>query len=276
MMFFWLNWLIRRNAMMIINTVDMQMLIVLKWTESAWYYSNYMSLIAIVMFFLRPLMWLLFPIISELTNKNQIYKLWLLQDFLYKYIIMFTTSISVLLLIFWEVLAVIFFWENFLYSGTLLKYLAFFWIFQVLFTINLSILWWIWKIYLARNILVISMILNVLANFLLIPYLWALWAWISTVMARWLIAISSFYFVNKNLKINFDLKFYFKNIFIIMLIWVVYHYAIPHIFILENIYRYTNLIYLLIMWFWAYIILMILNIWEIKYFSNEVKQFLKR
>lgn len=276
MMLFWLNVLIWSNALLIINTVDMQMLMVISWSENAWYYTNYMSLLGILMLFLGPIMWLIFPIISELNSKGQIEKLKLLQDFFYKYIIIFTLSLSILLAVFWEVLSVIFFWENFLYSGSILKYLAFFWVFQIMFSINLSILWWIWKLHITRNILIIAMIINVFLNLILIPTFWALGAWISTVIAWLLIAIFSFYFINKNIRINFDYKFCLKNIFLIMLIWIAYHYTIPHIFILENIYRYTNLIYLLIMWFWAYIILILFNIWEIKYFTKEIKWFLKK
>ena len=99
-----------------------------------------MSLLKIVMLFLSPILGLLFPIISELNSKGQIEKLRLLQNFLYKYFLVFAFSIVVLLLVFGEVLSVVLFGEDFLYSGTLLQYLAIFGIFKVLFTINLAIL----------------------------------------------------------------------------------------------------------------------------------------
>lgn len=275
LLLFWLNALIASNAMIIINNIDMQMLLIFSNSINAWYYTNYMSLIMIMSLFISPILGLIFPIISELNSKKDISKLSLLQDFFYKYFVFFAFSIWVLLVVFWEVLSLILFWENFLYSGVLLKYLWIFWVFQIIFTINLSILAWIWKLNISRNILVFTMLLNIILNYILIPILWALWAWIATIISWIIIALFSFYYVNKSTKINFDLLFYIKNVSIILMIWVLFYLIIPSVFILENSYRYTNLLYLLFMWMWAYIILALLNIWEIKKFYNDFKKFKK-
>jgi len=216
---FWLNALIASNAMIIISSVDMQMLLVLSDSANAWYYTNYMSLAVIIWFFIGPILWIIFPIISELSSKKNIKKLSLMQDFLYKYFVFFALSIWVLLVVFWEVISVILFWEDFLYSGTLLRYLWIFWVFQIIFSINLSILAWIWKLNISRNILIFTMILNIILNSILIPSLWALWAGIATVISWVIIALSSFYYVNKSTKINFDWVFYIKNT---MIIWEVF------------------------------------------------------
>lgn len=275
MIYFWINALIWINAMMLIANMDMQMILAISWTIEAWYYTNYMSLIAISMAFLVPIIWLLFPIISELHNKNNYEKLKLFTSFLYKYILVFSISICVLLMVFWEVVSVVLFWQDFLYSWTLLSYLAIFWIFQLIFSINLPFISGIWKNYINRNILVLALILNIVLNIVLIYLYWALWAWIATWITWIFIAISTFYFVNKYIWINFDKLFLVKNIFIIFIIWISYKFIIPDLFVLENTYRFKNLAYLIVMWFWAYILILLLNIWEVKNIFREVKSFRK-
>lgn len=275
MILFWLNSFIWTNAMMLIVNIDMQMILVISWKIEAWYYTNYMSLIAISMFFLSPIIWLLFPIISEFHNKNNYEKLKLLINFLYKYVIIFSISVCVLLLVFWEVVSVVLFWQDFLYSWTLLNYLAIFWIFQLIFSLNLPFISGIWKNYINRNILVLALIFNVLLNIILIYFYWALWAWIATWFTWFFIALATFYFANKYIWINFDKLFLIKNIFLISIIWIIYYLLIPELFILENDYRFTNLAYLLIMWFWAYILILLLNIWEVKNILREIKSFRK-
>ena len=270
---FWLHGLIAANALMIIHNIDMQMLLVISGTEDAWYYTNYMSLIGIVAFLLTPLISLLFPIITELHSKWNIEKLRLLQDFFYKYILIFTLSVVVLLWVFWEVLWVVLYGEDFLMSGTLLQYLAVFWIFQIIFTINFAILMGIWRIKERTQILVWTLILNIILNLILIPLYWALWAWLATGVSWVVIALSSFYYVHTHLRVNFNWRFYIKNIFIISLIWVSYYIIWNDIFILENTFRFVNLIYLLTLWWLAYLILSLSNLWEIKMLLKELKSF---
>ena len=273
---FWLNSFIWANAMMFIVNMDMQMILAISGTTEAWYYSNYMSLIAISMIFLSPIIGLLFPITSEFHNKNNYQKLRLLISFLYKYILIFSISVCMLLLVFWEVLAVVLFWEDFLYSGTILNYLALFAIFQLIFSINLSFIWWIGKNYINRNILMIALIINILLNLVFIYFYWAFWAWIATWITWTFIALSSFYFVCKYIWIDFDRLFLVKNIILIAVIWIIYYLIIPDIFILENIYRYVNFVYLLLMWFWAYLVFLLFNTKEYKYFMSEVRSFRRK
>ena len=274
-MFFWISALIAANAMLIIKNIDMQMLLIISWAESAGYYTNYMSLIAIVMFFLSPILWLLFPIISELKSKGQIEKLKLLQNFLYKYFIVFAFSIIFLLGVFGEEIAVILFWEDFLYSGTLLSYLVIFGIFKLIFTINLAILMWIWEAKKRTNILIWVMVLNIVLNALLIPTLGALGAGIATGISWAVIAVASFYFVNQHQKINFDWLFYGKNFLFLLIISSIYYLFAKDLFVLENAYRYSNLMYIVAIWFFTYLIMFGLNFKEAKIFVKELKRFKK-
>ncbi|MCH8519034.1 flippase [Candidatus Gracilibacteria bacterium] len=272
---FGLHGLIAANAMMIIHNIDMQMLLILSDTENAGYYTNYMSLIGIATLLLTPIISLLFPIISELYSKGNTEKLGLLQDFFYKYILIFTLSVVVLLGVFGEVLGVVLYGQDFLYSGTLLQYLAVFGIFKVIFAINFAILMGIGHIKKRTNILIGVLILNIVLNIILIPLYGALGAGLATGISWTLMALASFYYVYQHLPIHFDWVFYIKNTCIIGVLGVIYSLFHTDIFVLENTYRYTNLAYLLVLGFVTYLILSLCNLKEIKNIFRELKRFRK-
>ncbi|UFX82745.1 polysaccharide biosynthesis C-terminal domain-containing protein [Candidatus Absconditicoccus praedator] len=273
--FFGMSALIASNAMLIIKNIDLQMLLVIGGAESAGYYTNYMSLMAIVMFFLSPILGILFPIISELKSKGQMDKLELLQDFLYKYFIVFAFSIIFLLGVFGEEISVILFGEEFLYSGTLLTYLVIFAVFKLIFTINLAILMGIGEAKKRTNILVAVMILNIILNILLIPTLGALGAGIATGVSWAVIAITSFYFVYQHQKINFDWFFYGKNLLFLLVVSTIYYLFTKDIFVLENAYRWENLLYIVLIGVFTYLLMLGLNFKEAKIFVKELKRFRK-
>jgi O-antigen/teichoic acid export membrane protein len=275
LLLFWVNALIVSNAIIIINNIDIQMLIIISWIENAWYYTNYTSLVNISMFIIIPIISILFPIISELNSKWKLKEIKKLQNFMYKYFITFSIIISIFLLVFWKILAVILYWQDFLYSWVLLQYLAIFGIFKIISVINFAILLWIWKVKERTKILLSVLIINIVLNLLFIPSLWSFWAWLATSISWLCISIFSFYYVNKNIKINLSYIFYIKNIAIISIIWIICYFIIPYLFILENTYRYENLIYLFLIVFLVFIILILSNIKEYKNISKELKNIKK-
>ena len=88
------------------------------------------------------------------------------------------------------------------------------------------------------------MILNIVLNALLIPSLGALGAGIATGISWAVIAVASFYFVNQHQKINFDWLFYGKNFLFLLIISSIYYLFAKDLFVLENAYRYSNLMYI--------------------------------
>lgn len=58
------------NVGVILSQIDMQLLLVLKGTEEAGYYSNYLSLIGIPFLFTSPIIAFLFPVISSFHGKS--------------------------------------------------------------------------------------------------------------------------------------------------------------------------------------------------------------
>ncbi len=275
MLHFWINTIIATNAMAIISNLDMQMLVVLVWNESAWYYSNYYALLSIATLFLNPILALIFPIISELNSKNDNFKLKLLLDFLYKYFVVFAFSMWLLLFVFGKVLSLVFFKEIYLYSGELLRYFSFFGVLQIIFSINFSFLYWVGKSKITRNIMMIGLIINLILNFLLIPKFEAIWAGIATVISWFIIVLFTFYETKKIIKIDIPYKFYLKNICIILFLWIIYDWIVQKYFILKDSYRLENLIYMSIMWIIFYVLFGFFNYSEIKRFLWEFRWFRK-
>jgi hypothetical protein len=82
--------------------------------------------------------------------------------------------------------------------------------------------------------------------------------------------ILSFKIINENQKITIDWSFFLKNTIFIG-IWGIIIYLIKNnLFILEDIYRYTNLLYLIIIWLIFWIYLGIVNRKEVWILKREI------
>ncbi len=270
---FGLSALLAANAMLIIKNVDMQMLLVISGAEDAGYYSNYMSLMLIVMFFITPILSILYPIISELHSKWQLHKLSMLQSFLYKYVVVFAVSMIVFLWVFGEEIAVIFFGESFVYSGTLISLLAIFGLCKIIFSINFAILMWLWEVRKRANILIIVMLINIILNSILIPLRWALGAWIATGISWTIIAATTLYYVYQHQPIQWDRWFYTKNFILLILLWGTSYFITKDWFVLDNVYRYINLQQIISIWIIYYILIILTNLQEMKWLIHTIQQF---
>ena len=116
--------------------VIQQIVIVMIGPESAWYYTNFSTLFGISGVIIWPIMWLIFPIVSELVTKKDTHKLSLLFNFFYTYFSLFSFSLAILFLFLWKELALIIFWTKFLLSGTLLSISSIFIICNNLYLLN--------------------------------------------------------------------------------------------------------------------------------------------
>ena len=65
------------QAATILSQIDMQMIIYLLWTNDAWFYTNYLSIIGIPIIIIWPIFALLFPIFSEMYAKKEYNKIYL-------------------------------------------------------------------------------------------------------------------------------------------------------------------------------------------------------
>ncbi len=262
-------------ALKIINKIDLQMVMFFLWPEQAGFYTNFISLLTLLTLCLSPLLGFVFPIVSELASKQQYDKITLLQEFLYKYFITFALSISVLLAVLWPVIATVLFSDSYITSWLILMYIALFGVFKIIFKINFGILMWMGHSWQRTMILVFVVIFNIILNIILIPTIWVIWAGLATGLSWMLIAIASFRLLQRNIDIKIDWIFYLKNLIIIWILGGLVLYYKDVIFVLDDVYRFQNLAYLITIGVVYYIILAGFNVNQLKYFYNQLKKFKK-
>ena len=262
-------------ALKIINKIDLQMVMLFLGPEQAGFYTNFVSLLTLLTFFLSPLLGFVFPIVSELASKQQYEKISLLQEFLYKYFITFAFSISVLLAILWPTIAAVLFSDSYVTSWLILMYVALFGVFKIMFNINFGILMWLGHSWQRTLILVFVLIFNIILNLILIPTIWVIWAGLATGLSWMLIAIASFRLLNRNIDIKIDWLFYLKNLIIIWILGGLLFYYKDMIFVLDDVYRFQNLAYIIIIGISYYLILAGFNINQLKYFYKQLQKFKK-
>jgi stage V sporulation protein B len=159
------------NVGVLLSQVDMLLIIYFLGMKDTWYYSTYLSLIAIPFIFLTPIIGFLFPVISELSWRKDDTKIHLLVDRFWLYFSITWLWTSLFLFQMWEELSLLFFWEKFLFSGTILQYSAPFIVCNILAQINFQVLSGRGDIRKKIEILLLALILNIILNLLLIPHL---------------------------------------------------------------------------------------------------------
>lgn len=247
-----------------------QMVLYFLWAENAWYYSNFLSLFYIWTILIGPITWLIFPIVSELIEKKDSYKLWLLYSFFYNYFSILILSFSTLFIALWTDISIALFWKQYLTSWVLLEYTWFFLLFSLLSTYNYSVLAWMWKVKERVYITWISCLLTIISSYILINLYWIYWAWFSFWLSmffnRWL----SLYLIKKEwFSLKFDFWFIFKNILIFIILWFLISYFKCYFFDLDwN--RRILILKLIIMWLWFYLLVWLLNVNIFKRLKNEI------
>lgn len=156
------------NIGMVLGQIDMQIIIFFLWEVSAWYYSGYLALIGIPFVFLSPMIAFLFPVISELTGRNDTAGIWKIWGAFAKYLTIIAVWLSVFFLFFGVPFSVVFFWSGYEISGDILKFSAPFLFFNFLIQLNFQILAGIGRIRERAKILSITLICNIALNLLFI------------------------------------------------------------------------------------------------------------
>lgn len=260
------------NVNLLLSQVDQQFVIYFLWTEAAWYYANYLSLIMSFSVIVSPLLAYLFPLTTELIEKKQLSQLITLKNMFYKYFSLFAISVSWLFMVLGEEIATILFWIKFLYSWTLLTYSSLFLIFYVLFSINLSFLAGMWKAKQRAKIIVLALIINITLNYIFIQFRGMIWVISATILSRILLYYMSYKIINEDWEIIFNWSYFIKNISIIMVLCILLYYYKEIIFTMVDSYRYTNIFYLLIIFIIYYSIITLFNLSSIKMLLHEIKR----
>ena len=169
------------------------------------------------------------------------------------------------------------FWEKFLTSWIILQYSVLFLIFNYLLQINFNILAWVWRIKTRVKILWIALIFNFFANLYLIKTIWVQGAALATWLWWVLIFTLSEIALWKNFRVNIDLKYLFKNLFSMWILWYILYFYQKEIFwIFWEIFRFWSfwmIILIGIIWFMVF---WVINFREGKIFWWEVKKLRKK
>ena len=264
------------NASILLGQIDQQMIIVLMWPESAGYYSNYLSLWQISTVIIWPIFALLFPMFTELLAKKDKEKTSLLQNFLYTYLTVFTLSLSTLFLILWPEIASILFGVKFAISGQLLQFSTIFLFLWMLLNINFSMLWSMWKVKTNVKILWIAAFMNIILNYLLIPWVGLYGAIIATIWWTIFMRIYSNYVIKKDFPLSIQRKYLGKNIILFIILWLWLFYFKNKLFILDDTLRYYNLGIIVLVGITYYFIISVFNYKRLIILKNQILQILKQ
>lgn len=263
------------NIWTLLWNVDQQLVVNKLWAESSWYFTNMLSLLNIFIAIVSPLLWLLFPIATELSTRNEKEKFKLLESTMYTHFAFLAIVIWGIFLVFWQEISVLLYWEKFRFSWELLQILWPCLIFNCLSSLNFYLLAWLWKIKQRFVILLVSLIVNVSCNILVLFVLNLYLHAVITVLALsrivqfiwWLI------YIRKEYPFNFDRKFFFKNILIVWILCGMFWWIknISTLFY-PNQNRWQLLFMLAGICMIYAIIIAWFNRWKIKLLRNEVKK----
>lgn len=199
----------------VFGQIIQQMVVYFLGAEAAGYYANFLSLFYIGNVLLGPIMGLIFPMVSELIEKKDQKKLWLLFSFFYNYFSVLILSISILFIALWPEIAIALFGEKYQASGQLLSRTWFFLIFNILTGFNFSVLAGLGEIKERVKILGISTLITILFTCLSIKFWGLRGAGISfgiSYLALWGL---SFPYLIKTGEFNIQWKFIIKNLIIL-------------------------------------------------------------
>lgn len=259
--------LLAANVGTILWQLDMQLIIYLLWPMEAGYYTNYLSIIWIPFLVITPIFWFLFPVISELSSKNETDKITTIKTMFYKYFSIIAIIVSVFAFVFAKEIAIILYSEKFRMSWIIMQYSIFFLIFNFLLQINFQILAWIGKVKERLKILVIWLVINLILNLILIHYMWV----VGSALATWITWIPIFYLSHlktKKFSSNFDYKFFIKNIIFAAILWIWMQYLIVIQLVWKT--RTQMLFWILLIGFLYIITFGLFNMKEWKMFITEL------
>ncbi len=269
---FWV--LMASNIGSVLWQIDMQLVIYILGGKEAGYYTNYLSIIGMPFLFVTPIIAFMFPVISELFWRGDLTKITMLKNVFYKYFSIIAIAISVFFFVFWTELAIVLFWSNFSTSGEILKYSAFFLIFNLLLQINFQILGGIGQARGRVKILGIGFVFNLVLNLILIKYFWSRWSSLAVGISWipiWWMSLRAI----KQFPLAFDWKFLGKNIIWIALLWGAFFWIkqIYPILNLKTIYVFWILIWVILLFAWFFAVI---NFSEWKRFIWEILSIMKK
>lgn len=260
------------NAIHIFGQVIQQLVIVMLWPESAWYYTNFLSLFGISSLLIWPIIGLIFPMVSELITKKDTNKLKLLFSFFYTYFFVFSFLLAVFMIVLWPEIASVLFGQKFILSGELLSWWAIFTIITIFVGFNFSVMAGMWKIRERVKILFISILLVTILSIVGMYSIWIL----GSVLALWvsytLLFILSLRLIHKEIPFGVEWKFIVKNIIIWIGLGGILWWLKINTFVIDDLMRMHNLWKTMIFGLWFFVVFGILNYKKILLLKDEMKK----
>lgn len=268
-----LLWLIWLWAWSILSQIDMQMVIYMLWTTSAWYYANYLTIIAIPFIIIGPIFWLLLPLFSELYSKGEELKIAKLKNIFIENILPIGLLFNAFFFIYAENLAYILYGEKFITSWYILQYSILFLIFNFLLKVNYYIFWGIWQLWIRVKITMIAIIFNIILNIIFINKIGVFGAALSTWLWWILIWVLSEIYLRKQYSLNLKILPLLKNITIIAAMSTISYYFASNLF--DNQSRIYSLFLLGVIFLTWFCVFYLINYNQTKEFIREIKKIKK-
>lgn len=262
------------STITLFSVLDQQFIMQFLWIESVWYHANFISILMMFSIIVSPILWLCYPIVTELYIKKETEKLNVFINMIIKYICVFSLFLSWIFIIFWSDLWYILFGSKFIYSWELSSYWAPFIIFNNLARIFFWILAWIWQVKQRMKVLIITLLFNIMSLycFFWIFGMWLLWSVLSLWLTWLLMSFLSYKIVNKIITIKFDFWFFFSNLaFMTIMVWLIFYIKTSIWLELNSWYNITTQFFLLNIFY-----LVAMSVFNYKSFFliwNEVKKF---
>ena len=263
------------NIWTLLWNIDQQLVVNRLWVESSWYFTNMLSLLTIFTFVVWPLSWLVFPVTTEITTRNEKDKFIIMEYILYTYLSLLSIIVWWFFFIFWQEISVFLYGENFRFSWELLQFLWPCLIFSCLSGLNFWLLAWLGKIKERFIILLISLIVNVICNVIALFVLHLDLHAVITVLAlsRIVQFIWWFIYVRREYPFKFDRRFFIKNLVIVWILCLLFRWIKNNSELFYPNQNRRQLLFMLagicLIYIW---IIAWFNRWKIKTLRNEVQK----
>jgi len=156
----------------------------------------------------------LFPMTSELWEKNQKKKISQGIEFLHKYSVALILPLIMLMVTFPDLIISLLFGSKYIYANNALRILSIGMLFLTVARINISALSGIGKPKIGTKIVLMVVLLNILFNFILIPLWGIIGAAITTIGGFFIMMVASNVSLNKFIKIKLPIVGWLNNILI--------------------------------------------------------------
>lgn len=246
-----------------------QFVIIFLWAEPAWYYTNFISLLAIVNILVWPILALIFPMISEIIAKNDHEKLKTIYSFFYTYLTLALILLISFLMPLGKDVWYILLWTKFAFSGVLLSYWIIFSWFSIHTWFNFNVLAGMWKIKERVRFMGIALIISLLTLISMKRiwiYGWVLALWTGYI-ALWFLSFRELYRENK---FSINRKLIINNAILCSIMGIIIWKLKDGVFIFDDLERYRNLWKLVLFALWMGCIFGLANIKQLLALKNEI------